>query len=570
MAKITIDGKVLEVDPKQTIIQAALDNGIVIPHFCWHPRLSVAGNCRICLVEVEKMPKLVIACATQVSDGMVVKTDSTRAVKARQAVMEFLLINHPLDCPICDEAGECKLQDYTYKYSAGYSRFEEDKVHKPKRVPIGPNVMFDAERCILCSRCIRFCDEIVGKHQLQFVQRGDHTVIETFPGEQLDNPYSMDVIELCPVGALTSRDFRFKARVWEMSATETVCPGCARGCNMYMWVRNNEILRLTPRQNPDVNDYWMCDAGRLTTYDFVNAATRISGPRMKKDGTLVEVGWEEAIAKVASELRSFRKTEVAALGSAYATNEDNYLFQKFVKDVLGTKNLDFMRHVREGDEDDFLIRADKTPNSYGAKEVGVRPGEGALAFDGIMKGVGEGRIKALYVIDDNIAVSPEVAEALKKLDFFVVHASNENETTALADVVLPSSTYAERHGTFTNFQGRVQRIRPAVSTLEQDRALDGFSMSRLDKFMSPNDRWGRPNKRDVRPTWRILVSVANAMGGRFRYNMVEDVFKELTSVVPSFKGLGYQKIGKQGEMLAKKPDVVEVVHKEATLSVRIP
>jgi NADH-quinone oxidoreductase subunit G len=567
MAKITIDGKVLEVDPKQTIIQAALDNGIVIPHFCWHPRLSVAGNCRICLVEVEKMPKLVIACATQVADGMVVKTNSSRAVKARQAVMEFLLINHPLDCPICDEAGECKLQDYTYKYSVGYSRFEEDKVHKPKRVPIGPNVMFDAERCILCSRCIRFCDEIVGKHQLQFVQRGDHTVIETFPGEQLDNPHSMDVIELCPVGALTSRDFRFKARVWEMSATETVCRGCARGCNMYMWVRNNEILRLTPRQNPDVNDYWMCDVGRLTTYDFVNAATRISGPRMKKEGVLVEVGWEEAIAKVASELRSFRKTEIAALGSAYATNEDNYLFQRFVKDVLGTKNLDFARHVKEGDEDDFLIRADKASNSYGAREVGIRPAEGGLAFDGIMKGIGEGRIKALYVIDDSVAANPDVAEALKKLDFLAVHASNENETTALADVVLPSSTYAERHGTFTNFQGRVQRIRPAVSTLEQDRALDGFSMSRLDKFMSPNDRWGRPNKRDARPTWRIILSVANAMGGKFRYNMVEDVFKELASAVPSFKGLSYQKIGKQGAMLAKKLEAAGVVRKEPSVSV---
>jgi len=583
MAKITIDGKVFEVDPTQTIIQAAQENGIVIPHFCWHPRLSVAGNCRMCLVEVEKMPKLVIACATQVADGMVVKTDSSRAVKARQAVMEFLLINHPLDCPICDEAGECKLQDYTYNYSIGYSRFEEDKVHKPKRVPIGPNVMFDAERCILCSRCIRFCDEIVGKHQLQFVQRGDHTLIETFPGEQLDNPYSMNVIEICPVGALTSRDFRFKARVWEMSATETVCPGCARGCNMYMWVRNNEILRLTPRQNLDVNDYWMCDAGRLTTYDFVNAATRISGPRMKKDGALVEVGWEEAIAKVASELRTFNKTEIAALGSAYATNEDNYLFQKFVRNVVGTKNLDFMPHVKEGDEDDFstslstrgvvdLIRADKTPNSYGAREVGIKPvddstrrGEGGLAFDGIMKAVGEGKIKALYVIDDNIAAKPEVAEALKKLDFLVVHASNENETTMLADVVLPSSTYAERHGTFTTFQGRVQRIRPAVSTLEQDRALDGFSMSRLDKFMSPNDRWGRPNRRDARPTWRIIVSVANAMGGKFRYNMAEDVFKELASVVPSFKGLTYQKIGRHGAMLTKKS--VEAVYKEATLSV---
>jgi NADH-quinone oxidoreductase subunit G len=238
-----------------------------------------------------------------------------------------------------------------------------------------------------------------------------------------------------------------------------------------------------------------------------------------------------------------------------------------VKDVLGTKNLDFVRHVSEGDEDDFLIRSDKTPNSYGARELGIKPSEGGLGFDGILRGIEEGKIKALYVIEDNIAARANVAEALSKLDFLVVHSSNENETTGLADVVLPSSTYAEKNGTFTNFQGRIQRIRPAVATLEQDRSLDGFSMSRLDKFMSPNDRWGRPNRRDARPTWRIIVSVANAMGGKFRYNMVEDVFKELASVVPGFKGLTYQKIGKQGVMLPKNVETLKAAQKERALSV---
>ena len=327
---------------------------------------------------------------------------------------------------------------------------------------------------------------------------------------------------------------------------------------MYMWVRNIEVLRLTPRHNPDVNDYWMCDVGRLTTFRDVNSKNRISGPRVRRDGVLVEVGWEEAIAKVASELRSFKKNEIAALGSAFATNEDNYLFQKFVKEILGTKNIDFVRHVKVGDEDDLLIRADKTPNSSGAKEVGIKPGDGGLGYEGILRGIEEGRIKALYLIDDNIAAESEVAETLRKLDFLVVHASNENGTAMLADVVLPSSTYAEKNGTFTNFQGRVQRIRPAVATLEQDRALDGFSMSRLDKFASVNDRWGRPNRRDARPTWRIIVSVANAMGGKFRYNTAEDVFKEIASVVPAFKGLSYQKIGKQGALLEHKPELVEV------------
>jgi len=555
MAKITIDGKELEVDSKRTIIEAARENGIEVPHFCWHPKLSVAGNCRICLVEVEKLPKLVIACATQVVDGMVIHTANEKVVNAREAVMEFLLINHPLDCPICDEAGECKLQDYSYEYGVGFSRFDEDKVHKPKRVELGPHVMLDTERCIMCSRCIRFCDEIARKPQLTFTERGDHVELTTFPGEQLDNPYSMNTIDICPVGALTSREFRFKARVWEMSSTETVCPGCARGCNMYSWVRNNQILRQTPRFNPEVNEYWMCDAGRLGTYKQVNAENRVKAPLVKKDEGMTEVGWDEAIARVASELRTFKKSEIAAIGSAYATNEDNYLFQKFAAEVLGTRHIDFLRHVKPGDEDAILIRADKTPNSRGAEEVGVRPRENGFSFDGVIKAIREGQIKALYVIDDNIAADAVVAQALAKLELLVVHAAVENETTKLADVVFPSATYAEKHGTFTNFKGRVQRIRPSVATLEQDRLLDGFASSRLDRFGTQFDRWARGPKHDARPTWRIIAGIASLMGAKYKYGTAEDVFNELASNNPSFKGLSYRKISNRGTTLKARQEV---------------
>jgi NADH-quinone oxidoreductase subunit G len=549
MAKIVIDGKQLEVDNAMTIIEAARAHGIEIPHFCWHPKLSVSGNCRMCLVEVEKLPKLVIACATKVADGMVVHTANPRVTNAREAVMEFLLINHPLDCPICDEAGECKLQDYAYKYSVGYSRFDENKVHKPKRVELGPHVMLDTERCIMCSRCIRFCDEIAGKPQLTFTQRGTHVELTTFPGEKLDNDYSMNVIDICPVGALTSRDFRFKARVWEMSSTETICPGCARGCNMYSWVRNNEILRQTPRFNPTVNDYWMCDKGRLETFKHVNVENRIKSPMMKKDAGLVEVGWDEAIARAASEARSFKKAEIAAIGSAFATNEENYLFQKFAVDVLGTKNIDFMRHVVEGDEDNLLIRADKTPNSRGASEVGVRPRDGGLDFAGIMKGIRGGTIKALFVMDDNIASDPEIARTLQKLELLVMTCSFENETTRLADVVLPSSTFAEKHGTFTNCEGRVQRIRPSVATFDLDRAVEGFAMSRLDRLGAPTDRWAKGAKRDSRSIWRIIAAIATVMGTRYKYATSEEVFTELAATVPAFKGLSYSKIGTMGALL---------------------
>ncbi len=559
MPKITIDGRVIEAEAGRTIIQAAFDNGITIPHFCWHPKLSVAGNCRICLVEVEKMPKLVIACSTQVADGMVVQTNSPKVINARQAVMEFLLINHPLDCPICDEAGECKLQDYAYTYSEGVSRFEFDKVRKPKRVALGPNVMLDTERCIMCSRCIRFCDEVAKKPQLVFTKRGDHVELTTFPGEQLDNPYAMNTIDLCPVGALTSRDFRFKARVWEMSATDTVCTGCARGCNTKMWVRNNEILRLTPRYNPAVNGYWMCDEGRLGTFKWVNAPNRVRGPMMRREGVLSDVGWDEAIAKVAVELKAYKKYEIAGIGSAHATNEDNYLFVKLMY-YLGVKRIDFVPTMVEGSEDGILLRADKTPNSRGAREVGVVPQDASGSIDAIISGIQQGVIKALYVIDDGIAADPRFAEVCSKLEFLAVHASSENALTAMADVVLSSSTYAEKNGTMTNFEGMVQRIRPAVVTAELERSLDGFSMSRLDRFGAHNDRWMKGPKRDARPSWRICCAVANALGAKWRYGTAEEVFNEIASSIEAFRGMSYLKLGAHG---AKLPTAARTVPTEA-------
>ena len=550
MPKITIDGKQLEVEATSTIIQAAFQNGITIPHFCWHPRLSVAGNCRMCLVEVEKLPKLVIACSTQVAEGMIVKTNSDRVVNAQQAVMEFLLINHPLDCPICDEAGECKLQDYAYNYSVGQSRFEFNKVRKPKRVELGPNVMLDTERCIMCSRCVRFCSEVAKSPQLVFTQRADHVELTTFPDEKLDNPYSMNTIDICPVGALTSKDFRFKARVWEMSATDTVCQGCARGCNVKMWVRNNQILRLTPRFNPDVNDYWMCDYGRLETFKSVDAGTRINQPMIRKDDKLVPVGWDEAISRTALELKAFKRSEIAGVPSPYATNEDNFALMKLM-DSLGAKRMGVLKHAIEGSGDEILLREDKTPNGYGATEIGLSSGTTALDLESVLEGINAGSIKALYVIDEDLAADPDLAEVLSKLDLLIVHASSVNETTKIADIVLSSSTYAEKHGTIVNFQGHVQRLRPAVATAEMDRALDGFSMSRLDKFGAPNDRWTKSLKREARPTWRILTNVAGALNSRWKFNTAEDVFNEIASTVGAFKGLTYAKIGSRGMKLRK-------------------
>ena len=552
MPKIVIDEKEIEFTQGQTIIEAARDNDITIPHFCWHPKLTVSGNCRVCLVEVEKMPKLVIACATLAADGMVVHTASENALAARNAVMEFLLINHPLDCPICDEAGECKLQDYAYSHGAGESRFVEEKNHKDKRVPLGPYVMFDAERCISCSRCIRFCDEIAKDPELTFIKRGDRVTIVTYPGEEMDNPYSLNTTDICPVGALTNRDFRFQARVWDMSATKSICTGCSRGCNTELWVRNNKVLRLTPRLNEEVNSYWMCDHGRINTFKFVNAEDRVDGPYIRKEGTLEKASLDEAISAAAKALKGINKGEIAFIGSAHATNEDNYLLAKFAR-LTGSKHVDFMRKIDPSFEDQILRREDVTPNSLGAELAGVVPAKDGLNFEGILEAISKGKIKALYLIEDDIVNErPELEEVFARLDLLIMHATNMNKTASLANIVLPAATFAEKNGTMVNFQGRAQRLRPAAATINVDRALEGMMLSRLDKFGTKFDRWAQKNKHDAYSTWKLLVLVANAAGNKLKFDMAEEVFEEMARNIDAFKGLDYDDIGELGAQLKGK------------------
>ncbi len=560
MPKIIIDGKEIEFTPGQTVIQAARTGGIDIPHFCWHPSLSVSGNCRVCLVEIEKMPKLVISCATQAMDGMVVQTQSEKVVAARNAVMEFILINHPLDCPICDEAGECKLQDYAYKHSGGESRFIEEKNHKEKRVELGPNVMFDGERCISCSRCIRFCDEVAGKKELTFIKRGDRVTITTFPGKKLENPYSMNVTDICPVGALTNKDFRFKSRVWEMAPTKTICSGCARGCNIDLWTRNNEVLRITPRQNDEVNSFWMCDNGRLNTFKHVNSSDRVNGPHLRKDGELIKVGWDEAYANTLSELKSFAKDEIAVLSSSSVTVEDAYLVSKFVRSI-NVKNFDFVPKMIAGSGDDILIQEDKSANTKGVELMGVDSSKGGLKFDDIISQIESGKIKALVLIEEDlINMNSAYEKALAKLDFLVTFSTNFDASTKFANVVFPASTYAEKNGTWINFQGRIQRIRPAVTTIEMERSLDGMSQSRWDKFGTDFDSWGKAKKNDARPTWKIISGLANAFGTKYKFTLTEEIFNEIAHTISLFTGLDYDVIGENGIQLK-----FETIEKKVTI-----
>ncbi len=551
MPKLIIDNKEVEFITGQTVIEAAKNAGIKIPHFCWHPGLSVSGNCRICLVEIEKLPKLAIACSTAATDGMIVHTKSEKVVGAQNAVMEFLLINHPLDCPICDEAGECKLQDYAFKYSKGLSRFDEEKNHKDKRVSLGPNVMFDQERCISCSRCIRFCDEIAKEPQLTFVQRGEKVTIKTFPGKELDNPYSMNVIEICPVGALTSKNFRFRSRVWDMSFTDSVCPGCSRGCNSIIGVRQNEILRIEPRVNLEVNNWWLCDWGRLNTIkNLSDPKFRLNLPKIKPEEStsdnekMIEVAWEEAVSNAVSSLNG-KKGSVLFIASPFSTLEDNYTLKKFAKSVLNSEDIVYIPNVDESFGDDILKKSDKTPNSTGLEALGI-----PAIDNNIVQKIQSGKYKAIYVINDDLERIPEISSNFSKFENSIFHLSFKNKFAYVnADVIFSESTYAEVNGTFMNFQGRIQRIKPAIATLEQERLLGEYSLSRLDKFGALNDRWTKENRSNARPTWQVLKQLAKAFGINFEFDNSEEVFAEMCRNEFGLNDMDYDKVGENGYLL---------------------
>lgn len=580
MPQINIDGKIITAEAGKTIIEAAIQNGINIPHFCWHPELSVAGNCRMCLVEVgmqkrlpngnfelsedgtpivQWFPKLQIACSTQVSDGMFVRLANNKVQHAQEAVMEFLLINHPLDCPICDEAGECKLQEYAFKHSNGESRFIEQKNHKPKRIEWGPNVIYDAERCISCSRCIRYAKEVAKQDVLTFVNRGDHVTIELFEGTQFDNDYSMNVIEICPVGALTSKDFRFKTRVWEMSFTESICTGCAKGCNTKIGVRNNEILRIQPNTNMYVNRYWLCDYGRLNTFQIVND-NRVAFNQIKIENSIKKVTFDEAKNFAIENLHKFKSSEIIVIGSAFSTNEDLYALQKFAKTILKTKHLDIITRYDQKFADDFLKQSDMTPNTTGARELGLFPIQDGIDLSQLFKAIETNHIKCVITMNNTFEEYPDLLKSFEKLEFLMTLSSNHCKLTSIADVTFALSTFAEVEGTFTNIDGRVQHFTPAVVTKENLHRM-GMKMSRLDKFGSHNDHWTQKEHRDCKPGWKIISQIASSMGASWLYKTANDVFSEISKQIHSFNGMNYELIDKhQGLLLgrANRPDEVLV------------
>ena len=347
LVKLTIDGREALV-PKGTLLtDAAKQAGVDIPVFCYHEKMHPVGACRMCLVEIEKMPRVQTACTTPVSDGMVVHTDSPMVVMARKGVLEFLLCNHPLDCPVCDKGGECPLQNITFKYASDRSRFGEGKRHFVKPIRLSEKVVLDRERCIMCTRCVRFVREIAGDESITLISRGSRSYVGVMPGRSFDSPFSGNTIELCPVGALTSSKFRFRARVWELTETPSICSQCSVGCNITVGSRNGEVMRLTARENTPVDDGWLCDRGRFT-YEFVNSPERITTPMVRRNGKLMPATWNEALEAVFRRMRQMREIyggeSLGGIISARSTNEELYLFQKMFRTRLRSENLDHGLH----------------------------------------------------------------------------------------------------------------------------------------------------------------------------------------------------------------------------------
>lgn len=525
MPTLEIDGQEVTVEDGLNVIQAAEQVGIEVPHYCYHPGLSISGNCRMCLVEIENMPKLQIGCNTRVSDGMVVKTTSERAKHAQAAVLEFLLINHPIDCPICDQAGECKLQDYYMLYGAYKSEMQlEAKVHKGKVVDLGPEVVLDEERCILCARCTRFCDEITQTGELGIFERGDHSRISLFPGKKLDNPYSGNVVDVCPVGALTSKDFRFKSRVWYLEKTPSTCTRCATGCNIDIYHRQGEIFRFRPRQNPDVNTYWMCDEGRHW-YKSFQQDSRIPTPLVRDESSFTVVSWEEAGKRVAHAVRSAQDGHgadaVAAIIGAKATNEEAFLLSRLLREQIGsTHTAGLSWSPADAFHDDFLIHADKNPNTQGLKSLGLLNGGGEA--ETILAAAEQGQVKVLFILGADLVTAfdqERIDSALGETTVIVLD-TDYNSTTEYADIVLPIAAAVETDGTCTNQAGRVQRLSQAF-----------------------------PPPGEAKAGWEALALLSTGLDGPDSVS-ISDVFGELTHSVPAFAGLTYGKIGLQGTPLA--------------------
>lgn len=471
MVTISINGKDVEVKEGSTIIEAYYQSGLDIAHYCWHPGLSIAGVCRLCMVEIEGNPRLQIACNTTVVAGMKVNNSSAKVKDAVKWGLDFHLINHPLDCPICDQAGECGLQDQYMKYGQYDSEMGEQKVKKHKVVDLGPRVVLDSERCILCSRCVRFTDEVSKTHELGIFNRGDRAEIGTFEGKPLANNYSLNTVDICPVGALTSRDFRFRQRVWFLKNAETVCTGCSTGCNVKVYFNKEGLFRMKPVYNPGVNGHWMCDVGR-DTYKFVNKEVRLLEAKVVSGGKTQQMPAAELAKKLGATLRGHGSSAALVLTGSYSVEEYEAIVTYFKTDVGSTLVYHWINNPETFDSfDGLLLRGDKNPNTRGLLEVLKAQGISGN-WKELVDGIGTGAIKTVVVAGpENQANFPDmkakIAELSKVAKLVWLSSGKNAELDALTGDValLPVKSYVEKAGSFVNHAGLRQQVERVMTVV---------------------------------------------------------------------------------------------------------
>ncbi len=535
---VNVDGREVAVPKGTNMIEAARAAGVDVPHYCYHPKLTVAGNCRMCLVETGQLavdpatrapimdpatgtqrinwaPRPAIACATNASPGLQIRTTSPLVKDCREGVMEFLLINHPLDCPICDQAGECKLQEQATGYGRGYSRYIEPKNVKPKRTALGPRVTLDDERCILCSRCIRFCKEVVGDDVLGFIDRGSHSTLTCYPGRRLENNYSLNTVDICPVGALTSTDFRFKMRVWFLKQTDSIDAESSAGANTVVWSREGVIYRITPRRNDAVNDTWMADSGR-ELYKAVRTEGRLADIRTGSGGP----GGLDAAIQAAAEVFKANAGACAVVGSGRSSVEEQFLTRSLAEGLKAPAYL----VSRVGKGDGILVSADRNPNVRGALVTGLVASLPDRNLSGLASAVDAGRIKAVVSVGEDLSEAGLTGAQLAGISIIYL-GTHRNGTSDAAKVVIPTLSVFEKAGTFVNQQFRIQKFSAAV-----------------------------PGPEGAADDLVVLARLIEAAGvRRGQAGGLAAVWSEMEAAVPALAGISYGNIPDSGLLLDGTP-----------------
>ncbi len=498
MPEVTIDGQSITVESGTTVIQAAERLEIFIPRFCYHPALSAVGSCRMCMVEVEKIPKLQTACTAPVVEGMVVHTDTEQVRDARRSTLEFLLINHPIDCPICDKAGECLLQDYYMDYALYTSRYQEPRWKKKKAFVLGSKIIMDEERCVLCSRCVRFFEEVPKVKRLGIFGRGAEEVLSTYPGESLDDLYCGNIVDLCPVGALTDRDFRFQQRVWMLKQGDSICPFCARGCSIVVdyneqsdiQLNDRRVYRFRPRYSPEVNGHWICDTGRYG-YRSIDSPDRIPEPLLREGKRLTPVGWGSVLKRAAFRIKETIKKHgperIGLIVHPSVSCETALSIRTLFLEYFGIRKISTGFPVDpEAYEDEILVRKDCFPNRRGLEQDLFHSGGESLDTDQILEEWKQGDMKLLYVIGDDLPrlLDPAMPSRIPGSDgILILQKSTAGPEDEHARMILPSAMFLEEGGAFVNFEGKRQSFGAIIAPYEESL-----------------------------PAWKILAGLAEALG----------------------------------------------------------